>query len=173
MTIDCGICTLRPWQSGDARSLRENADDPAVANNLRDRFPSPYTERDAQLWISQAQGVFPAQHLAIDIAGTAIGGIGCDPGFEHTERSAEVGYWLGTAHHGRGIATAAVRGLTPYLFDTFDFARLFASVYSRNLASQRVLEKCGWTREALMRDAETKRGELIDLVLFSLLARDR
>ena len=41
MTAFC----LRPWQETDAVSLVRYADDPGIAANLRDVFPSPYTRR--------------------------------------------------------------------------------------------------------------------------------
>ena len=40
--------TLRPWRAEDAASLAQAANDPAVASNLRDVFPCPYTLADAQ-----------------------------------------------------------------------------------------------------------------------------
>ena len=54
----------------------------------------------------------------------------------------EVGYWIGRAYWGRGIATAALR-----LFLDHDPVRpLYAHVAVQNVGSIRVLEKCGFTR---------------------------
>lgn len=36
---------LRPWRESDAASLARYANDPAIAANLRDVFPCPYTRR--------------------------------------------------------------------------------------------------------------------------------
>ena len=47
MTAFC----LRPWQETDAVSLVRYADDPGIAANLRDVFPSPYTRLDADNFI--------------------------------------------------------------------------------------------------------------------------
>src|SRR5574341_1661064 len=53
----------------------------------------------------------------------------------------EVGYWIGKEFWGRGIAT---RALTEFL--TFVPVRpLYGYVAKHNLASRRVLEKCGFT----------------------------
>ena len=58
---------------------------------------------------------------------------------QHGER--EVGYWLGRAFWGRGIATRALA-----LFLTHEQRRPLAGyVVKHNLASRRVLEKCGFT----------------------------
>jgi RimJ/RimL family protein N-acetyltransferase len=55
-----------------------------------------------------------------------------------------VGYWIGRAHWGKGIATAAVAELVA----RFETARpLYAYVAVQNVGSIRVLEKCGFRRE--------------------------
>ena len=53
----------------------------------------------------------------------------------------EVGYWLGKNYWGRGIATHA---LTQFL-DLINTRPLYAHVAKHNMASKRVLEKCGFT----------------------------
>jgi RimJ/RimL family protein N-acetyltransferase len=53
----------------------------------------------------------------------------------------EVGYWIGRRHWGKGIATTALSAFLDH-----DTRRpLFAGVAKHNLASIRVLEKCGFT----------------------------
>jgi len=53
----------------------------------------------------------------------------------------EIGYWLGRAHWGRGVATAAVAAFLPLIVER----PLCAHVVAHNTASRRVLEKCGFT----------------------------
>lgn len=55
----------------------------------------------------------------------------------------EVGYLLSRSCWGRGYATEAARASFQYGFDHFDFDHLIALVHPGNLASRRVLEKCG------------------------------
>jgi len=52
-----------------------------------------------------------------------------------------VGYWLGKEFWGRGIATIALEGFLKIV----ETRPLFAHVAKHNVASQRVLEKCGFT----------------------------
>lgn len=73
------------------------------------------------------------------LAGTEIAGQVAS--FDHEGRR-EVGYWLGKDFWGQGIAT---RALTEFL--GLETTRpLFAGVAAHNLASLRVLEKCGFRR---------------------------
>jgi RimJ/RimL family protein N-acetyltransferase len=52
----------------------------------------------------------------------------------------EVGYWLGKEFWGKGIAAQA---LVEFL-DTIEMRPLYAHVAKHNIASRRVLEKCGF-----------------------------
>jgi RimJ/RimL family protein N-acetyltransferase len=73
---------------------------------------------------------------AIVVAGAVAGHVVCFERFGLRE----VGYWLGRAHWGKGIATRAVR---EYLARN-DHRPLYARVAKDNAASIRVLEKCGF-----------------------------
>ncbi len=52
----------------------------------------------------------------------------------------EVGYWLGKEYWGKGIATRALAEFLKYI----DTRPLYAHVAKHNIASRRVLEKCGF-----------------------------
>ena len=58
-----------------------------------------------------------------------------------------VGYWLAAHARGRGVATRAVRLAAAYVLDQLGIARLELTCGPDNHASQRVAERCGFTRE--------------------------
>jgi ribosomal-protein-alanine N-acetyltransferase len=62
--------------------------------------------------------------------------------------------------------TEAVRALVPEVFDLTGIIRIQAGIFSGNPASMRVLEKCGFVREAVHRNAITKNGVLMDEVMY-------
>jgi len=163
--------TLRPWRVGDEASLVRNANNRRVWRNLA-RLPHPYTLNDADEWIARAGAKLPATDFAIVVRDEAVGGIGIEIGRDVFHRSAEIGYWLGEAHWGRGIATEAVRAITEYAFVTFDLCRLHAGVFEWNPASMRVLEKAGYELEARHRKNVTKDGETIDRLVYALVRSD-
>lgn len=165
--IDCGVCSIRPWMSGDEVSLRRHADDREIWLNLRDRFPHPYTEHDARRWIEVASTADPLTNFAIEVGGEAVGGIGLVLHDDIERVSAEIGYWSGRTYWGRGIMTAAVRGLTRYGFQNFDLTRIYAVPFARNVASCRVLEKAGYVREGMMRRSAVKDGVVLDQILYA------
>ena len=79
--------------------------------------------------------------------------------------SAEIGYWLGEAVWGKGIATAAVRTLSTYGFRELELTRIFAVPLISSTASMRVLEKAGYVREGVLRRSAIKEGIVLDQVL--------
>jgi len=166
MNLDCGRCEVRDWRVSDKASLVPLANNRKVWRNLAHRFPHPYTEASADFWFALLAKQSPLTHWAIDIDGAAVGGIGIDPGEGIYAKTAVFGYWLGEPYWGRGIMTSAVRATVDHVFAHFDLARLVSPVFEWNPASMRVLEKCGFTREAVHRQAVFKDGQLIDEVVY-------
>lgn len=162
-------CVIRPWMPADKSSLVANANNRAVWRNLADVFPHPYTEADAEAWLRSAAGPGRNVSLAIVLDGLAVGGIGARAGDGIFSRTAHFGYWLGEAHWGKGIVTAAGRAMLDCLKADGRFVRLEAPVFEWNPASMRVLEKLGFEREARLRKSVTKDGQLIDSVLYACL----
>ncbi len=62
-------------------------------------------------------------------------------------------YFVGEAFAGQGLMTEALGAVVPYAFQTLGAPVLSARVFRENKASQRVLEKLGFTREGLLRRA--------------------
>ena len=167
MEIDCGICKVRSWRLEDAESIVRHANNRKIWLNLRDRFPHPYTDTDAQNYLKHVVSTQPEINFAIDLAGEAVGGVGFVLGTDVERHSAEVGYWLGETVWGQGIATAALKGSTRYAMTQCGLWRVFAVPFSENAASIRVLEKAGFVREGLMRRSAVKEGRILDQVLYA------
>lgn len=174
MKLDGDGYALRPWQRGDETALVQHANDRDVWRNLRDLFPHPYTLDDATTWIELVgqRGDELVHNFAIVVGGAPVGGAGFDPLTDVHRRCAEIGYWLGRAHWGRGLATKVVKQLTDYAFTRFDLVRLQAHVFAWNPASARVLVKAGYVHEARHARSAFKDGTLVDEDLFVRLRAD-
>lgn len=170
--LDCGCCVVRSWRPGDEESLARHADDRAVWLNLRDRFPHPYTRADAEQWISFASGQTPETAFAIAVGGEAVGGIGVELHTDIERCSAEIGYWLGRAFWGRGLATAAVQSVTAYAFRHYALTRVYALPLADNAASIRVLEKAGYRLEGRLRRSAIKDGAVRNRALYAVTDED-
>lgn len=170
MEIDCSGFEIRSFRADDVGALVRHADNPRVAEHLRDRFPHPYTKRDALEWLAVATRQDPETNFAIAVDDELVGTVGLQLGEDVYRHSAEIGYWLGEACWGRGIATEAVRVLTEWGFSRIGLLRIHALVFEANPASIRVLEKAGFELEGRMRNAVVKSGRVMDQLLFARLA---
>lgn len=169
MKLILTTCSVRSWEWRDLDSIVRHANNRKVSINLRDRFPYPYTVRDARGWLDGVVDQKPETNFAIDVADEAVGGIGFIPQYDVGRRSAEIGYWLGEEFWGRGIATEALIAVTDYAFAHFDLCRLYAHVFDWNGASSRVLEKAGYAYEGRMRKSVTKEGQTIDQLMYAMI----
>ena len=158
---------IRDWRLDDVDALLRHADNRRVWRNLKDRFPHPYTRMDAERWLTDVSARWPRTHFAIEVDGEAAGAIGLEPQADVFRQSAEIGFWLGEAHWGRGIATEAVQAVTELAFNGLGLCRVFAGVFEWNPASMRVLEKAGYACEGRLRRSVTKDGRTIDQVLYA------
>jgi RimJ/RimL family protein N-acetyltransferase len=155
MTVQCA---LREVRDEDLAVLFDQWADPVAAQMAA--FTSPdHMDRDAfeRRWARlRADETLINRVIVVDgeVAGT-IGSWG-----DHGER--EITYWIGRSHWGKGIATCALDA-----FLTVDLSRpLHARVASDNVASHRVLEKCGFRVIATDRGfAEARSREIEELVL--------
>ena len=74
---------LRHWRKEDIEPLVKLANNKNIADNLRDRFPHPYTLKDAEEWITLNEnkptaqaGKNAATNFAIEGNGELVGGCG-------------------------------------------------------------------------------------------------
>jgi RimJ/RimL family protein N-acetyltransferase len=86
---------------------------------------------------------------------------------------AAVGYWLRPEARGRGAATVAVQLIARWAFNELGVKRLELTTAPETVASQRVAERAGFTREGVLRGlVATKNNGRQDTVMFSLLPAD-
>lgn len=165
-------CTLRQLRASDAPSIQRHADDPAVAYNLFDGFPQPYTLEEAERWC----GTMHRETAFASVFGIAVGHdevAGCisvTPQAGLWASSAVVGYWLGQAYWRRGIVSEALQLITAWAWQQFpETTRLWMPIYARNHASQGVARRAGYTLEGRMPLAIRKNGVAIDAVMYGCI----
>ncbi|WP_433810452.1 GNAT family N-acetyltransferase [Flavobacterium johnsoniae] len=82
---------------------------------------------------------------------------------------AEIGYMLSPDFHGKGIIPEAVNALLKYGFENLKLHSIEAVIDPENYASEKVLQKCGFVKEAHLRESEFWEGKFLDKVIYSLL----
>ncbi len=157
-----GVVTIRKFRRSDKFRMAEIANNEKVAANLKDAFPSPYTLEDAQKFISMCLRQVPYGIFAIEFEGEYVGNIGLHRQGDVYRKTAELGYFIGEPYWHKGITPRAVNLICEYGFRELDVIKIFSGVFSFNTASQRVLEKCGFTLEAVLKAAVIKNGKICD-----------
>ncbi|KAI0430982.1 acetyltransferase [Xylaria sp. FL1042] len=170
-------CYLRRYELSDAEPQAIVANDAEIVKYMRSRFPHPYTLADSQSFIEHCRALeAPALSFAIlTLDGELAGSMSLEPpkGDPIYAGTRELGYWSARKFWGRGIITEAVRELTRWAFANVpELLRIEAAVFESNKASQRVLEKAGFTKEGTRRLAAVKNGEQINEVMFGLIRSD-
>jgi RimJ/RimL family protein N-acetyltransferase len=84
-------------------------------------------------------------------------------------RSAEIGYGVRGDERGKGYATEALVAVSRWALSTGGVQRAWLTANTDNVASVRVAEKAGFTREGTLRRAGLEDDGLHDLAVFSLL----
>ncbi|HSC53673.1 MAG TPA: GNAT family N-acetyltransferase [Phnomibacter sp.] len=93
-------------------------------------------------------------------------------GFWRTEKEhyrTEIGYLLHPALHGKGLMQEAITLACNYAFTQTQLHSIEANVDPENIASRRVLEKCGFVQEAYFKESFFWNGEFLDSVIYSLV----
>jgi RimJ/RimL family protein N-acetyltransferase len=163
---------LRPWREADVPGIVLAFSDPVMQ-----RFSwrtAPYTETDARDYFTeQEEGRLRGDELNFalvepDDQDLVLGAVSLYE-VRLDQGCAAIGYWLAPGARGRGAVTDAVRLLARWAFAELELARLELTCGPDNEASQRVAERCGFSREGLLRSHVPFKGARRDSVIYSLL----
>ncbi len=158
--------TLRPWQFTDATIAAELAT-PNISRFMSDAFPANSVEKWEKFILFTAENPL-AFYRVIEVDGKFAGNIGVLVREDILRMNAELGYWIATTYRGRGIMTLAVKEIVKMVFDQFDITRIYATPFGTNFASQRVLEKAGFTLEGMFEKIYIKDGCTQDELVYAI-----
>ena len=167
--IDTERLCLRPLVEGDVEALREWMPDASIYA-FWGKGPGK-TDRDPSLLFARAPRPTKSFHLGIEdwASGKVVGEL-----WVHKiegNRMASVAIRLAAACQRRGYGTEALSAMVRFCFDRTELRRLQAEVDVRNVASQRMLETCGFTREGLIRQGKMV-STWCDYYIYGILSTD-
>lgn len=166
-----GDTALRPWRDSDLPSLVQACQDPEIVRWTR--VPASYGEADARAYLRQrydaAFAGLTAPFAVVHTHGHQLLGSISLMRFSWEHARGEVGYWLAAAGRGQGHATRAVRLICSWGFSALRLERIDLMAATGNPSSQRVAQRAGFTREAILRSYLRGTFERQDMVMFGLL----
>lgn len=163
---------LRPLGEDDVPGIVAACTDPLTQTWLP--LPAPYTEDDARTFVTQLAPALRAEGglvRGIEVDGRLAGAIDLKKA-DHRARTVEIGYWAAPWARGRGIMRRSLRLLAEWAIREQGFVRVEVRTATGNVASQRVAEAAGLTREGVLRQAGFVHAGQVDMVVWSLVASD-
>ena len=164
------VIELRPWLDRDVPAIVAACNDPETSRWTT--VPSPYTDADARAWLGRCASAWSDGAAPLAVVERDGGQLAAAITLWLHGRTGELGYWAAPDFRGRGYVPRAVRLLSSWAFDELDLPRVQLGTFPGNVASERVAEKCGFTREGVLRSWMEQRGERRDVTMWSLLPGD-
>ena len=158
---------LRPFRVEDAADAHAYRDDPEFARYLP-HIPQPFTRADAEAFVAQnmTEPWATSPTFAVVLDGRLIGTVNFE--VDPAARTAMLGYAIGRAWWGRGLATEAARAAVEWAVATYGLVRIRASADARNAGSRRVLEKLGLRKEGSAAGEAGRAGAPTESVVYGL-----
>lgn len=135
---------LRAPHEEDIDALAHLANNANIATMVS-RMPHPYTAKDAADFVRRSKaGVIGKCVYAITRMdnGEFMGCCGLEQ--QDDGKNLEMGYWLGEPYWNNGYVTEAAHALIDMAFRTRDIDHIDARCRVTNIASRRVIQKCGF-----------------------------
>src|SRR5919198_3625892 len=164
---------LEPLAERHLDDVEALLDDPDVLRFTR--VPEPPPPDFPRLWLDRCESArvdgSAEGFAALDESGAFVG-LALAPAIDRETGEVELGYIVAPAARGRGAANAILELLTAWAFTSAGALRIVLIIDVANAASERVAERCGYTREGVLRSLYLKPGRRIDAAIWSRLPSD-
>lgn len=167
--LDTERLRIRPMCIEDVPSLKKWMPDKSIYTYWG-KGPSK-AEKNPELIFEKEEKPTKSFHLGIEEkeSGKIIGDLYVY--LIENDRMASVAIRLAPVCHGKGYGTEALSSITEFCFEKTELQRLWTEVDVRNIPSQKMLEKCGYTREGLIRQGKMV-NTWCDYYIYGILVSD-
>ena len=167
--IETRYLVLRPFKRSDLESLKSWMNDSRLYTYWG-KGPGK-ADKDPQLLFEQPKKPVKSFHLGIEEKSSqrVIGDIWVY--LIENNRMASVAIRMASESQNQGYGTEAMAAMSRFCFEKTELQRLWAEVDVRNIASQRMLEKCGFTKEGMIRQGKMV-NTWCDYYIYGLLKSD-
>ena len=168
-TIKTERLCIRPMCVKDVPALKEWLPDRSIFTYWG-KGPSK-AEKNPELLLVKEEKPTKSFHLGIEevSSGKVVGDLYVY--LIENDRMASVAIRLSGHCQGKGYGTEALKAVTEFCFENTELQRLWTEVDVRNIPSQKMLEKCGYTREGLIRQGKMV-NTWCDYYIYGMIASD-
>lgn len=159
---------LRAIELSDADLLRQMINDEEIEKMIQG-YSFPVAKHQQLHWIENLSNEKNTFRAIIDVDGTAIGTIILSD-IDMRNGTAEIHIKLvSVSARGKGYGTDAVTTLVRYAFCELRLNCIYCRVKEDNFASQKMFEKCGFTKEGYLRSRVYRGGKYYNIFEYSVL----
>jgi RimJ/RimL family protein N-acetyltransferase len=166
--------SVRNLTEADAQAILEILSDREVTRFLS--IPAIDSIKQAKEFILQAHRGFESGSLlewgVEDYTTGQLIGFCCYHNWNRMHKRAEIGFALGKKFWGQGYMTELLQEFIPFGFERLQLHRIEADVDPRNVASLKLLKRCGFKVEGHLRERYHQNGEIQDAVILGLLKHE-
>jgi RimJ/RimL family protein N-acetyltransferase len=165
---------LRKLKFSDANDVYKNVRDKEIVKWTL-MIPHPYPKDGARKFIRRTHYSIKkrrAYAFGIEFKGTGniIGVISIHVNWK--DKNGEIGYWLGKKYWNQGLMTEAVQLIKRFGFDQLSLNRIYARLFEENIGSNKLLEKCGFQFEGMLREVYYRYNQWHNELWFGILRRE-
>lgn len=145
-------------------------------SDLTINIPFPYKNEDAAKWIENSNNIFKnAQGFTFKISlrgsNIFIGSISLNI-VPHAIGEAELGFWIAENYWNQGYATEATKAVIEFGFDNLNITKIYASHFSENVSSGKVLVKNNMSIESKFEIYFNKKEKFVTSIKYQILKED-
>ena len=169
--IESEIFRLRPIKNSDIDSIVKYTNDRSVTRHTFIPYPNTIESVTAFLSssrIAERKGTGLNFGIEYKESGEIIGSVGFTV-INKNFRRGEFGYWLAKKYRNQGIMTEATELVVRHAFTKLKLKRIHAFVDPDNVASIKVLEKCGFENEGLLKKFIKQNNRYKDMYIFAII----
>lgn len=166
---------IRKLKLSDVQDIHENIKEKEITK-WTINIPHPYPKEGAKSFIKSSHYRLRKKKgydfgIVLKNTGKVIGGISLT-NLDWENKNAEVGYWLGKKYWGKGLTTEAVKLILKFGFEKLKLHRIYAHLFEENIGSKRVLEKCGFKLEAIIRETRFRYNKWHNELTYGILKKE-
>ena len=165
---------LRGLELEDAKTLHENMNNANLTEFLDMLRPFSLEEEENFIkssWKERKEGSGFSFAVVDKKSDKLIGFVNLKE-IKRVSKSAEVGAWLSEDYWGKGYGSEATKLILNYAFNTLNLHSVHATTFGFNKRSIKALEKTGFKKQGVFREARFIKGKYVDVIYLDLLKKE-